>query len=83
MPEGKAAAALADEIKGDPDRLATASEQLDERTATTYLTLAEAWTKKGRPREAQACLEKVLRLTPAGKSAAQAEARLTSLRRGE
>lgn len=83
LPEGKEAAALADEIKGDPDRLTAASEQLDERTATKYLALAEAWAKRGRPREAEACLEKVLRLTPAGKSAEQVEARLASLRRGE
>jgi hypothetical protein len=48
LPEAKEAAALADDIKGDPDRLAVASEQHDERTATTYLTLAEAWAKKGR-----------------------------------
>jgi thioredoxin-like negative regulator of GroEL len=83
LPEAKEAAALADEIKGDPDRLAAAGEQLNERTAGLYLALAEAWAKKGRSREAEACLEKVLRLTPAGKSASQAEAKLTSLRRGE
>jgi thioredoxin-like negative regulator of GroEL len=82
-PEGKEAVALADEVKGNPDRLAAAGEQLNERTVARYLSLAEAWTKKGRSREAEACLEKVLRLAPVGRSADLAEARLTSLRRGE
>jgi thioredoxin-like negative regulator of GroEL len=83
LSEGKEAASLADEIKGDPDRLAAASEQFDERGAVRYLALADAWEKKGRPREAEGCLEKVLRLTPTGKTADQAQARLANLRRSE
>ncbi len=83
LPEGKEAAALAEQVKGDPDRLSAACEQLNERTAALYLALAETWAKKGQPREAQACLEKVVRLNPAGKSAELAQARLTGLRRGD
>jgi thioredoxin-like negative regulator of GroEL len=83
LPEGKEAATLAEQIKGDPDRLSAACEQLNERTAAMYLALAETWAKKGQPQEAQACLEKVLRLNPSGKSAELAQARLTSLRRGD
>jgi hypothetical protein len=83
LSEGKEAAALAAEVKGDPKRLAAASDQLDERAATLYLTLAEAWEKKGRPREAEAYLEKAVRVRPVGKLAELARTRLASLRRGE
>jgi thioredoxin-like negative regulator of GroEL len=83
LSEGKQAAALAAEVKGDPERLATASDQLDERAATLYLTLADAWQKKGKPREAEAYLEKAVRVRPVGKLAELARTRLASLRRGD
>lgn len=81
--EGKEAAALAAEVKGDPGRLAAASDQLDERAATLYLSLADAWEKKCRPREAEAYLEKAVRVRPVGKLAELARTRLASLRRSE
>src|SRR5262249_13254813 len=45
LPEGKEAGALAAEIQSNPDRLATACEQMNDKTAAMYLALAEAWMK--------------------------------------
>jgi thioredoxin-like negative regulator of GroEL len=77
--EARDALALADQIKGDPDRLLTVVERQNERTATLYLTLAETWTKKGQLAEASACLEKVVALTPGSSHAAAAKTRLANL----
>jgi thioredoxin-like negative regulator of GroEL len=81
LPEGKEAAALAGQVRSDPARLSAACEQLTERTAALHLMLAEVWLKKGQAREARECLEKVVQLSPGGKAAESAEARLASLRR--
>ncbi len=78
-PEAKEADALAAEVKANPERLATACEQMTERTATLYLTLAESWAKKGQPKEATACLEKVLTLAPNSRHAEVATGHLARL----
>jgi tetratricopeptide (TPR) repeat protein len=64
LPEAKEAASLVAEIKNNPERLAMACEQMNQRTAAMYLTLAEAWEKKGQSAEAVACYEKVYKLCP-------------------
>lgn len=80
LPEGKEAEALAAEIKGNPERLAAACEQMNQRTAAMYATLAESWVKKGQTAEAIACLEKVALLCPKSAQADQALAQITRLR---
>jgi len=82
LPEGAEAILLAAQVKGDPERMVLACEQLSERTAAMYLTLADTWTKKGQSAEARACLEKVVKLNPASKFAETATVRLASLSRG-
>ncbi|OWK46983.1 thioredoxin family protein [Fimbriiglobus ruber] len=82
-PESKDAATLANQIKSDPDLLVVACDQLAERSAAMYLTLAEAWAQKGQTKEAVSCLEKVVQLTPNGRSGEVALGRLTSLKKGE
>lgn len=77
--EGKDGVALAAEIKNNPDRLAAACEQMNERTAALYLTLAESWAKKGQTAEATACLDKVLKLRPNSRQAEVAQAQLTKI----
>ena len=62
LPEARDAEALITDIKGNPERLAKACEQMNERTATMYMALAETWTKKGQAAEAAACLKKVMAL---------------------
>ena len=68
------------EIKGNPERLAAMCEQMNERTATMYMTLAEAWVKKGQAAEAIACFEKVARLCPNTRQADIALAEVTRIR---
>jgi thioredoxin-like negative regulator of GroEL len=73
------AEALAAQVTGDPEKLAAAIEQRNERTAALYLTLAETWEKKGQPKEARECLEKASKLCPSGKPGEQARAKLAAL----
>lgn len=79
-PEAKEAAGLAADIKTNPERLAAACEQMNQRTASMYLTLAEAWAKKGQAAEAVACYEKVTKLCPNTRHADVALAAMTKLR---
>jgi uncharacterized protein YyaL (SSP411 family) len=80
LPEGKEAKSLAEDIRGNPDRLTIACDQMNERTASMYLTLAESWVKKGQPVEALACYERVARMTPNSRLADIATAEMTKLR---
>ncbi len=80
LPEGKEATTLAGEIKNNPDRLATACEQMNQRTAAMYMTLAEAWAKKGQVAEAVACYERVTKLSPNTRQGDIAMAQMTKLR---
>src|SRR5207248_5839149 len=52
LPEGREAVALAAEIRNNPERLAVACEQMNEKTAAMYLALADSWLKKGQDKEA-------------------------------
>jgi tetratricopeptide (TPR) repeat protein len=80
LPEAKEAAALAADIKGNPERLAAVCEQMNQRTAGMYLTLAESWAKKGQLAEAIACYEKVAKLCPNTRQAEIATAQIAKLR---
>lgn len=80
--EAREAAALVADITGNPDRLAAVCEQMSQRTAGLYLTLADAWAKKGQIAEAIACLEKVSRLAPDSRQADLAQAQIRRLRAG-
>ena len=78
--EAREAAGLAAEVKANPERLAAACEQMNERTATLYMTLAAAWAKKGQTAEAIGCYEKVAKLCPNSRQADLALAEVTKLR---
>lgn len=78
-PESKEGAALAAEIKNNPDRLAAACEQMNEKTAAMYLALADSWARKGQDKEASACLEKVMKLCPNSRHAELAQVKLTQI----
>jgi thioredoxin-related protein len=80
LAEGKQGAALVADIKGNPERMAAACEQMNDRTAQMYLVLAESWQKKGQSAEAVACLEKVAKLSPNSKSGETATAQLKLIR---
>jgi hypothetical protein len=79
LPEAKDANALLADIKGNPERLAKACEQMNDRTAAMYFALAESWAKKGQDVEAAACLKKVMALCPNTKHADAAQAQLMKL----
>ncbi len=78
-PESKEAVALAAEIKSNPDRLALACEQMNDKTAAMYLALADSWSKKGQDKEASACLEKVMKLSPTSRHADLAQVQLAKI----
>ena len=80
LPEAKEAAAISAEINGNPERLAAACDQMNQRTVAMYLTLAEAWAKKGQTAEAIACYERVSKLSPNSRQADIAFAQMTKLR---
>jgi hypothetical protein len=80
LPEAKEAAAMAADIRGNPERLALVCDQMNQRTATMYMTLAESWIKKGQGAEAIACFEKVAKLCPNTKQAEIAVAQINHLR---
>ena len=80
LPERKEAVSLAGEIKNNPERLAIACEQLTQRAAALYATLAEAWIKKGQIADAIACYEKVAKLCPNTRQGDIAIAQVTRLR---
>ena len=80
LSEAKEAAALAADIRGNPERLALVCDQMNQRTAAMYMTLAESWVKKGQGAEAVACYEKVAKLCPNTRQAEIATAQINHLR---
>jgi thioredoxin-related protein len=79
LPEAKDADALVADIKGNPERLAKACEQMNDRTAAMYLALADSWAKKGQGAEAAECLKKVIALCPNTRHADTAQAELRKI----
>jgi TolA-binding protein len=79
LSEGKQGAALGEEIRSSPDKLALAADHLNERLAAMYATLGESWLKKGEKEQAAAFFEKAVRTAPASLVARDAQMKLTSL----
>jgi thioredoxin-like negative regulator of GroEL len=79
LSEGNEAQQLATEIRENPDLMIRACDSLNTRTGAMYLTLAETWVKKGKPDQAQLCLERVLQTAPGSRHAELAQVRLAQL----
>ena len=79
LPEAKDAKALLVDIRGNPERLAKACDQMNDRTAAMYMALAESWATKSQNAEAAACLKKVMALCPNTRHADLAQVELTKL----
>jgi tetratricopeptide (TPR) repeat protein len=79
LPETRDATALLADIKNNPERLAKACDQMNDRTAAMYMALADSWAKKGQGAEAAACLKKVMALCPNTRHADLAQAELIRL----
>jgi len=73
------ASQLAGDIKSNPEWLAKACKNLDERLSNMYLTLADSWLKKGKYGEAAAYLKKVQQLYPNTPNAQIAQLKLAQL----
>jgi thioredoxin-like negative regulator of GroEL len=80
MPEGAGAAQLASEVKDNPEWTKKAAEQMSERLANLYLSLADSWLKKGQPQQAMFYLERIAQTFPNTRQAEIAQARLAQLR---
>lgn len=80
--EGQSARELADAIKSDPEIMKKVVQGMDEKMATMYVALAEAWTKKGRPAEAKECLERVVKMCPESTTATVALRKLEDMEKG-
>jgi thioredoxin-related protein len=79
LSEGPEAAQLASEIKGNPEFMKQACDKLGDRLGVYYLSLAESYLQKGQPRQAIACLEKIVQMFPASRQADAAQARLSQI----
>jgi thioredoxin-like negative regulator of GroEL len=79
-PEAQDAAALMNDIKGNPDFLKSACNQLGDRLAIMTLALAESLLKKGQPQEAVFYFEKVIQNYPDTRHAENAQTRLAQIR---
>jgi thioredoxin-like negative regulator of GroEL len=77
--EGAEAMQLAAEIKSNPEWMQNACDALTERLSTMYLSLADTWLQKGQPKQAQLCLERVIRTFPGSRHAEVAQDRLARL----
>lgn len=79
LDEGTQGTKLAAEIRSDPEKLALACEQLNDRLASMYATAGDNWLKKGDKDQAAACFEKAVRTAPASAVAREAQAKLAKL----
>src|SRR5205814_8179669 len=79
LPEGAEAVQLAADIKGNPEWMKQACDSLSDRLGLLYLSLAETWLKKGQPKEAVLCYERVIQSFPGSRQADTAQQRLAQL----
>jgi hypothetical protein len=79
LPEGAEAGQLVVEIKNNPEWLQNACTSLTERLGGLYLSLAETWIRKGQPRQAAVCLERVIQSFPHTRQAETAQIRLAAI----
>ena len=79
LPEGGEAMQLAADIKSNPEWMKQACDSLSDRLGLLYLSLAETWLKKGQPKEAVLCYERVIQSFPGSRQADTAQQRLAQL----
>jgi thioredoxin-related protein/outer membrane protein assembly factor BamD (BamD/ComL family) len=79
LPEGAEAVQLASDIRSNPEWMKQACDSLSDRLGLLYLSLAETWIKKGQPKEAVICYERVIQTFPGTRQADTAQQRLAQL----
>lgn len=80
-PAAEEAVGLIAAVKADPAKLSRAGEQLDEKAAAAYFSVAEGFEQRGKLKEATAHFEKVIAVAPTGKLAERAKARVAVITR--
>jgi tetratricopeptide (TPR) repeat protein len=78
--EAKEGSTLAADVKANPERLAAMCDQMNQRTASMYLTLGDSWAAKGQVSEAITAYEKVLKLHPNSRAGDAAAAQISKLK---
>ncbi len=79
LPEAAEASQMAAEVRRNPEWLTKACADQNERLSNLYLSLAEAWIRKGKPEEAANCYEKIQLLFPGTQYARMAQVKLGQL----
>jgi hypothetical protein len=79
LPEGMEASQIIQEIRGNQEWLQLASDTLSDRLASVYLALADSNMKRGKPREAEAFLRRVIQAFPGTRYAESAQIRIGQL----
>src|SRR5260370_3502702 len=79
LPEGAEAVQVASDIKSNPEWMKKACDSLSDRLGMLYLSLAETWIKKGQPKEAVVCYERVIQSFPGTRQADTAQQRLAQI----
>jgi len=77
--ETQEAGIIVAEIKSNPEWMKAACEQMGNKLANLYLSLADSWTKKGQPQQAIYYLEKTIQTFPGTKYSESAQVRLAQL----
>lgn len=79
LPEGMEASQLIQQIRANPEWLQLAADTLSDRLAGVYLALAENLSKRGKPREAEVILRRVIQAFPGTRYAESAQIRIGQL----
>jgi thioredoxin-like negative regulator of GroEL len=79
LQEGAEAVQLSTEIRGNPEWMQSACDNLTDRLSGMYLALAETWLRKGQPQQARICLERVVTTFPGSRQAEVAQIRLAQI----
>lgn len=79
LPEGIEASQLVHEIRGNQEWLLLAADTLGDRLAGVYLSLADNLTRRGKPREAELFLRRVIQSFPGTRYAESAQIRIGQL----
>jgi thioredoxin-related protein len=79
LPEAAEAGKLAADLRSNPEITSLICEQMGERLSVLYLSMAEAWLKKGQPQQAVFYLERVMQTCPNSRHAELAQVRLAQI----
>lgn len=79
LPDGRQGSELAAEIRSSPEKLALATQHLNERLASMYAHLGDTWLKKGDREQAAAYFERSVRAAPASLIARDSQFKLANI----